>query len=224
MIGCPGATIVLHQPLLPVGCALVWRASNGLDGVDSLSDPRLQGRRIGSRRPPPGNVMARLGLIRHEPYPLMVDRRYDSPGGAISDIDPAISGGCCGGRSRIFRRQRRRKLSVVPLLKAGTRRPTASPLACAIRRTIGNVNNVVIAGGKPISMPCCWNSRHCSTASISSAAETIAAGGLDREIRQSFMRARISPELEQPLFDQHRHLAGERKRLRRSEKDADIQL
>ena len=94
--------------------ALVYRAGSGLDGVDSLSDPRLKGRRIGvTAGTPPGSVMARLGLIEHaKPYPLMVDRRYDSPGERmIEDIRSGVDRRrrLVGADRRIFRRQRRRQ-------------------------------------------------------------------------------------------------------------------
>ena len=63
--------------------ALVYRAGTGLDGVVSLADPRLKGKRFGVvAGTPPGSILARLGLIQHaKPYPLMVDRRRrHSPG------------------------------------------------------------------------------------------------------------------------------------------------
>src|SRR6201988_3794705 len=61
--------------------ALVLRKGAGLDGVDSLGDPRLRGKRIGViAGTPPATAMAQLGLIEHaKPYALMVDRRYESP-------------------------------------------------------------------------------------------------------------------------------------------------
>ena len=102
--------------------ALVYRAGSALDGVDSLSDPRLKGRRIGvTAGTPPGSVMARLGLIEQaKPYPLMVDRRYDSPGERmIEDIrSGAIDAGILWGPiAGYFAARGGDKLSVVPLLK-----------------------------------------------------------------------------------------------------------
>jgi len=102
--------------------ALVYRAGSGLDGVDSLSDPRLKDRRIGvTAGTPPGSVMARLGLIEHaKPYPLMVDRRYDSPGERMiadirsGDIDAGVLWGPIAG---YFAARGGDKLAVVPLLK-----------------------------------------------------------------------------------------------------------
>lgn len=61
--------------------AIVYRKGQGLDGVDSLDDERIKGKRIGIiAGTPPGDIMARLGLMGHaKPYSLMVDRRYESP-------------------------------------------------------------------------------------------------------------------------------------------------
>jgi quinoprotein dehydrogenase-associated probable ABC transporter substrate-binding protein len=102
--------------------ALVYRRNDGLDGVDSLSDPRLKDKRIGVvAGTPPGNVMAQLGLLqRAKPYPLMVDRRYDSPGESMikdiqsGDIDAGVLWGPIAG---YFAPKGGDKLVVAPLLK-----------------------------------------------------------------------------------------------------------
>ena len=118
-----GDELVLNtNPYYRSAYALVYRAGGGLDGVDSLSDPRLQGRRIGvTAGTPPGSVMARLGLIENaKPYPLMVDRRYDSPGERmIEDIrSGAVDAGILWGPiAGYFAARGGDKLSVVPLLK-----------------------------------------------------------------------------------------------------------
>ena len=102
--------------------ALVYRAGTGLDGVVSLADPRLKDRRIGViAGTPPGSIMAQLGLIqRAKPYPLMVDRRHDSPGERMindirsGDIDAGVLWGPIAG---YFAAKGGDKLLVVPLLK-----------------------------------------------------------------------------------------------------------
>jgi quinoprotein dehydrogenase-associated probable ABC transporter substrate-binding protein len=102
--------------------ALVHRRNNGLDGVDSLSDPRLKEKRIGVvAGTPPGNVMAQLDLLRRaKPYPLMVDRRYESPGENMikdiqsGDIDSGVLWGPIAG---YFAPKGGEKLVVAPLLK-----------------------------------------------------------------------------------------------------------
>ena len=101
--------------------ALVYRGRTGLDGVDRLADPRLQGRRIGVvAGTPPGSIMARLGLIQNaKPYPLMVDRRHDSPGERMiddirsGDIDAGVLWGPMAG---YFAGKAGGDLVVVPLL------------------------------------------------------------------------------------------------------------
>src|SRR5262245_56057550 len=102
--------------------ALVHRKHGGLDGVDSLGDPRLTGKRIGViAGTPPASVMAQLGLIGHaKPYPLVVDRRHDSPGERMisdiqsSDIDAGILWGPIAG---YFAPKATRELAVAPFLK-----------------------------------------------------------------------------------------------------------
>ena len=102
--------------------ALIYRTGGGLEGVDSLADPRLRDKRIGViAGTPPGNVMARLGLIEQaRPYPLMIDRRYDSPGERMVDdirsgaIDAGVLWGPMAG---YFAAHGGEKLLVVPLLK-----------------------------------------------------------------------------------------------------------
>jgi quinoprotein dehydrogenase-associated probable ABC transporter substrate-binding protein len=102
--------------------ALVYRARNGLDGVDSLSDPRLKSKRIGVvAGTPPNAIMIQHGLMEQaKPYPLMVDRRYDSPGERMisdirsGDIDAGLLWGPIAG---YFAANGGEKLVVVPLLK-----------------------------------------------------------------------------------------------------------
>src|SRR5262245_19832742 len=104
--------------------ALVYRAGAGLDGVDSLADPRLKDKRIGVvAGTPPSSIMARLDLIAlAKPYPLVVDRRYDSPGERmIEDIRSGeiAAGVLWGPMAGYFAGKGGDKLVVVPLLKEG---------------------------------------------------------------------------------------------------------
>src|SRR5690606_22652389 len=102
--------------------ALVYRKGNGLDGVETLSDPRLKDLHIGIiAGTPPSATMAKLGLMtRARPYALMVDRRYDSPAeDMIADIrsgkiDAGVLWGPIAG---YFASNGGEKLEVVPLLK-----------------------------------------------------------------------------------------------------------
>jgi quinoprotein dehydrogenase-associated probable ABC transporter substrate-binding protein len=61
--------------------AIVFPLGKGLDGVKDLSDPRLKDKRIGIvANTPPGMLMVKNGLMaKAKPYPLIVDRRFESP-------------------------------------------------------------------------------------------------------------------------------------------------
>jgi polar amino acid transport system substrate-binding protein len=73
---------------------LVVRADGDLADVGSLSDPRLQGRKIGVViGSPPATHVARLGLMQDaKPYKLMVDRRVESPSEAmLADVEAGVT-------------------------------------------------------------------------------------------------------------------------------------
>ncbi len=56
--------VQVTNPYYRTAYALVFRAGSGLAGVDTLSDPRLQGKRIGIvAGTPPGNNMVANGLM-----------------------------------------------------------------------------------------------------------------------------------------------------------------
>jgi quinoprotein dehydrogenase-associated probable ABC transporter substrate-binding protein len=102
--------------------ALVYRKGGGLDGVESLADPRLKGKRLGViAGTPPSTTMAMLGLIASaKPYPLMVDRRYEAPAERmIADIRSGeiTAGVLWGPIAGYLTGKDGEKLSVVPLLK-----------------------------------------------------------------------------------------------------------
>lgn len=61
--------------------AILYRKGGSVDGVVSLTDEKLKGKRIGIiAGTPPGDIMAKVGLMAFaKPYPLTVDRRYESP-------------------------------------------------------------------------------------------------------------------------------------------------
>jgi quinoprotein dehydrogenase-associated probable ABC transporter substrate-binding protein len=69
--------------------AIVAGPGKGLEGVTSLADPRLKDKKIGIvANTPPGLLMVKNGLMaKAKPYPLVVDRRFESPSEAmIKDI------------------------------------------------------------------------------------------------------------------------------------------
>ncbi len=100
---------------------LIYKPGNGLDGVETLADPRLKGRRIGIvAGTPPAGVMARHGLLaRAKPYPLMIDTRFASSSQAM--INDMLSGEIDAGAlwgpiAGYYARKSAEKLTVVPLL------------------------------------------------------------------------------------------------------------
>jgi quinoprotein dehydrogenase-associated probable ABC transporter substrate-binding protein len=101
--------------------ALVVRPGTGLDGVDSLDDPRLKGRHIGLiAGTPPATVLALNGLIADaKPFPLTVDTRYDAPSKAVIDevaagsLDAGVLWGPIAG---YYAKHSSAPLAVIPLL------------------------------------------------------------------------------------------------------------
>jgi len=118
-----GNDLVLNtNPLYRSTYALVYRKNHGLDGVDSIFDPRLKGKRIGVMQgTPPADLVAKAGLMgKAKPYRLMVDRRYDSPAEDMikdirsGDIDAGVMWGPLAG---YFANKGGEALTVVPLVK-----------------------------------------------------------------------------------------------------------
>jgi quinoprotein dehydrogenase-associated probable ABC transporter substrate-binding protein len=102
--------------------ALVFRPDSGLDGIESLEDPRLKGKHIGIvAGTPPATIMAEQGLMTlARPYALTVDTRVDSPTKRMaSDVATGqIDAGVLWGPMAGYYAQRvTPHLLVVPLLK-----------------------------------------------------------------------------------------------------------
>ncbi len=99
---------------------LIYKPGNGLDGVTSLSDPKLKDKRIGVvAGTPPATVMARNGLIgKAKPYALMVDTRYQSATqNMIADLQSGDidAGALWGPIAGYFAKNSPTPLTVVPL-------------------------------------------------------------------------------------------------------------
>jgi quinoprotein dehydrogenase-associated probable ABC transporter substrate-binding protein len=114
--------IQVTNPYYRTAYGLVFKPGRGLDGVETMADPRLKGRRIGVvAGTPPGNNMAANGLMANaKPYPLVVDTRIDSSAEAMmrdletGDIDAGILWGPMAG---YYARQATSATAVVPLVK-----------------------------------------------------------------------------------------------------------
>jgi ABC-type amino acid transport substrate-binding protein len=118
-----GDDLVLNtNPYYRSTYALIYRQGQGIDGIAALGDARLKGKRIGIvAGTPPSSTMIELGLMeKAKPYPLMVDRRYYSPGEQMAadirsgEVDAGILWGPMAG---YFAGRGGERLTVVPLLK-----------------------------------------------------------------------------------------------------------
>jgi quinoprotein dehydrogenase-associated probable ABC transporter substrate-binding protein len=134
-----GDTLVqTTNPYYRTTYALVFRPGNGLDGVESLEDPRLKDKHIGIvAGTPPATILAQDGLMEAaKPYPLTVDTRATSSPQMMTDdiaagrIDAGVLWGPMAG---YYARQASPHLTVVPLLKEGGHMDFR--IAMGVRRT-----------------------------------------------------------------------------------------
>lgn len=102
--------------------ALVFKPGSGLDGIETLEDPRLKGKHIGIvAGTPPSGVLVEQGLMAlAKPYPLTVDTRIEVPSQtmindiASGQIDAGVLWGPFAG---YYAPRAASPLTVVPLLK-----------------------------------------------------------------------------------------------------------
>jgi len=102
--------------------ALVFRPGSGMDGIESLEDPRLKGKHIGViAGTPPATVLVQQGLMSlARPYALTVDTRIDAPtktmvqDAAAGQIDAGVLWGPIAG---YYAQRVSPHLAVAPLLK-----------------------------------------------------------------------------------------------------------
>jgi quinoprotein dehydrogenase-associated probable ABC transporter substrate-binding protein len=162
--------VQVTNPYYRTAYALVFKQGHDLEGVDTLGDPRLKGKRIGIvAGTPPGNNMAANGLMANaKPYPLVIDTRVDSSAAAmmhdlaIGEIDAGILWGPMAG---YYARQATPAATVVPLIKETTGPRLAYRIAMGVRyadqewkrelnRTIGEnqpaINKLLLSFGVPL--------------------------------------------------------------------------
>ena len=102
--------------------ALIYKPGTGLDGVETLADPKLQGKKIGIvQNDPGGTLAAKYGLLQNmKGYRQMVDRRFDNPAQDMmkdirsGEIDAGIH---WGPIAAYWATRDGDKLTVVPLRK-----------------------------------------------------------------------------------------------------------
>src|SRR5262245_39019575 len=130
--------VQVTNPYYRTAYALVFKQGHDLEGVDTLGDPRLKGKRVGIvAGTPPGNNMAANGLMANaKPYPLVIDTRVDSSAAAMmhdlatGEIDAGILWGPMAG---YYARQATPAATVVPLVKETTGPRLAYRIAMGVR-------------------------------------------------------------------------------------------
>jgi quinoprotein dehydrogenase-associated probable ABC transporter substrate-binding protein len=138
-----GDLVQSTNPYYRTAYALVTKPGAELDGVDTLADERLKGKRLGIvAGTPPANYLVTGGLMATaKPYPLVVDTRYDSVGRAMtadiasSEIAAGILWGPLAGW---FARQADPPLHVALLLKDSGGPPLSYRITMGVRATDQN--------------------------------------------------------------------------------------
>jgi len=126
------------NPYYKSAWTLIFRKDRGLDGVESLTDARLKGLRLGVvAGAPPATIMVTHGLMaRAKPYALMVDRRYESPAEEmIRDIESGdIDGGVMWGPiAGYYVRKSGTPFTMVPLVHEGGSIPMTYRITLGLR-------------------------------------------------------------------------------------------
>jgi quinoprotein dehydrogenase-associated probable ABC transporter substrate-binding protein len=162
--------VQVTNPYYRTAYALVFKPGHDLEGVDTMSDPRLKGKRIGvvAGTPPSNNMVVNGLMAKAKPYPLVVDTRVDSSAAAMThdlatgEIDAGILWGPMAG---YFARQASPAMTVVPLVKETGGPRLVYRIAMGVRfadqewkrllnRTIqenqGAINNILLSFGVPL--------------------------------------------------------------------------
>ena len=172
IMGFPQGNDVVQNtnPYYRTSYVLVFKPGNGLDNIESLRDPRLQGKHIGIvAGTPPSNYLAASGLMAHaKPYPLVIDTRVDSSAQSMikdvtdGTIDVGILWGPIGG---YYAKQANPPLTVVPLTQDGAVPPLVYRITMGVRfsdqewkRTLNRlieenqpeINAILLAFGVPL--------------------------------------------------------------------------
>jgi len=118
--------------------ALVFKRHTGLDDVETLSDERLKGKRIGIvAGTPPATYLTMNGLMgTAKPYPLVIDTRVDSSAEAmIKDLaDGVIDVGVLWGpMAGYYAKRLATDVAVIPLTRETGGPPLAYRIALGVR-------------------------------------------------------------------------------------------
>ena len=113
------------NPYYRTSYALVFKPGHGFDGIETLTDPRLKGKRVGIiAGTPPSTHFVTSGLMANaKHYPLMIDTRFDSSVEAMindlvsGDINTGVLWGPMAG---YYAKKADPQLTVVALTKEAT--------------------------------------------------------------------------------------------------------
>jgi quinoprotein dehydrogenase-associated probable ABC transporter substrate-binding protein len=131
------------SPYYRTSYVAAYRKGGPLDGLDSLSDPRLKTAKIGIvARTPPVTFLAANGLLDNiKTYALVVDTRFDSPTREMmddldkGDIDVALLWGPIAG---YYAQKAKSPTTVVPLLKEQGGPPMVFRIVMGVRHSDQN--------------------------------------------------------------------------------------
>ena len=131
------------NPYYRTAYAIAYKAGRGLDGVNSLDDPRLKDRRIGIvAGTPPATYLAINGLMaRAKPYHLVVDTRVESSAEmmmkdlAAGEIEAGVLWGPLAG---FYARGANPPVRVVPLINETTGPRLVYRITMAVRASDQN--------------------------------------------------------------------------------------
>jgi quinoprotein dehydrogenase-associated probable ABC transporter substrate-binding protein len=149
---------------------LIVKKGSGLDAVDTLADPKLQGKKIGIVQGSAGGTLAaKYGLMANmHGYRMMTDRRFENPAVDMmkdilsGEIDAGVQWGPIGA---YWAKQTSKDLVVIPLLKESTTNKIAFRITMGVRngddawkrqlneiiaRRQGDIDKILIDYGVPV--------------------------------------------------------------------------
>jgi quinoprotein dehydrogenase-associated probable ABC transporter substrate-binding protein len=132
--------VQVTNPYYRSAYALLYKQDHGLQGVETLADPRLKDKRIGviARTPPVDYVVADGLMPRAKSYPLVIDTRVDSSAAAMmhdlaaDEIDAGVLWGPMAG---YYARKADAPVTVMPLLKETAGPRLAYRIGMGVRHT-----------------------------------------------------------------------------------------
>lgn len=145
------------------------KKGSGLEGIDSLADPKLQGKRIGIVQGSSGGTLAaKYGLMANvKGYRMMTDRRYENPTEEmIKDLESGeIDAGVQWGPIGAYWAKQHSDIVAIPLLKESAGNKIAFRITMGVRngddnwkrqlneiiaRRQGDIDKILLDYGVPV--------------------------------------------------------------------------